>query len=460
MEMDGAGGTTVIIRRDTDLQQPTRSNQYFEEEKTLQMISEQKKMDKLITTVFGIAATVGIAIFAVPPGSNTPLVNRLLVISTLISITISMAATVMVVVLLDTLACRWLRRVLVFTSCGSLWLVATLFLVGLNRSLVVAIPVALVVFFAAGRWPFSCLFSSSARREAGGLTTTIVHHGKKHTIKDVIFKKISKIFISTGFVGVFFGTNFTDYMAKASIVPGDVIYIWISIYLDFTIGLFLTASIATGLDALTDDYATTLYYIAAALLTRCQTYLVLTSCLALGTMEELHSKELKLPWHLQVPVPRRWRKRLLSIPTALPLKPQDQVTPTSVNPKVVVQNVNVREMKDDNDYFDFHWLLRNPRVEKFSVSIICEGATLEEVETAEAAARCAVDDHPNSPTPDMMRYDEDKMVLSDQHQEVNSLCDLYWIKRVNPPLLHLLQVIMKLVDSVTKFLVSNLIPYY
>uniref|UniRef100_A0A0E0LRR3 Disease resistance R13L4/SHOC-2-like LRR domain-containing protein n=1 Tax=Oryza punctata TaxID=4537 RepID=A0A0E0LRR3_ORYPU len=281
MEMDGAGGTTVIIRRDTDLQQPTRSNQYFEEEKTLQMISEQKKMDKLITTVFGIAATVGIAIFAVPPGSNTPLVNRLLVISTLISITISMAATVMVVVLLDTLACRWLRRVLVFTSCGSLWLVATLFLVGLNRSLVVAIPVALVVFFAAGRWPFSCLFSSSARREAGGLTTTIVHHGKKHTIKDVIFKKISKIFISTGFVGVFFGTNFTDYMAKASIVPGDVIYIWISIYLDFTIGLFLTASIATGLDALTDDYATTLYYIAAALLTVAFLLVMVVNCLRL-----------------------------------------------------------------------------------------------------------------------------------------------------------------------------------
>lgn len=134
--------------------------------------------------------------------------------------------------------------------------------------------------------------------------------------------------------------------------------------------------------------------------------------------------------------------------------------PTSVNPKVVVQNVNVREMKDDDGYFDFHWLLRNPRVEKFSVSIFCEDATLQEVEKAEAAARCAVDNHPNSPTLDMMRYDEDKMVLSDQHQEVNRLCDLYWIKRVNPPLLYLLQVVMKLVDSVTQFLVSNLIPYY
>ncbi|BAT04009.1 Os08g0169900 [Oryza sativa Japonica Group] len=75
--------------------------------------------------------------------------------------------------------------------------------------------------------------------------------------------------------------------------------------------------------------------------------------------------------------------------------------PTSVNPKVVFQNVNVREMKDDDGYFDFHWLLRNPW----------------EVEKAEAAARCAVDNHPNSPTLDMMRYDEDKMVLSDQHQE-------------------------------------------
>ncbi|KAF0897658.1 hypothetical protein E2562_000376 [Oryza meyeriana var. granulata] len=86
-------------------------------------------------------------------------------------------------------------------------------------------------------------------------------------------------------------------------------------------------------------------------------------------------------------------------------------------PKAVVKNVHARLMMDEYGYCDFHWLLQNPHAEKFSVTIGCEDAALEEVEETEAAARCAVHDHPNHPTLEIVRRDEDKMVTFDRGQE-------------------------------------------
>ncbi|XP_052164638.1 uncharacterized protein LOC127781672 isoform X2 [Oryza glaberrima] len=251
MEMD--------IRRDTDLpQQPS---------------SDQKKMDKLIKIVFGTVVAVGIAAVFSPQSNTSSLVSRALAISTYTSVIISMAATMTVVVRLDEgpSFARW-RRVLVLTSCGSLWSVTTLYLVSLNWRQVVAVPVALVIFFAAGRWPFVS-------------SVVVVHHPDhdENAIKAVIFRRCD-LFIGTSLVGVFFGTSFNDYMTKASRVPGAVVYIWISIYLVFTIGLFLMASIGTGLEALTDDYARKLYYVAAALLTVAFLLVVVVNCLRVSEL--------------------------------------------------------------------------------------------------------------------------------------------------------------------------------
>lgn len=93
--------------------------------------------------------------------------------------------------------------------------------------------------------------------------------------------------------------------------------------------------------------------------------------------------------------------------------------PSSTNPKVDRCDVNLR--KNGGDHLDFRWLLMNPRVEKFCVSINCENANLEEVEEAEAAARYAVDVHPNCPTLELVRYGEDKMVLPNPQQQVGYL---------------------------------------
>lgn len=93
--------------------------------------------------------------------------------------------------------------------------------------------------------------------------------------------------------------------------------------------------------------------------------------------------------------------------------------PSSFFPKVVVENLNAHERKDDDLRFVLGQMLqRNPCVKKFSVSINCENACLEEVEKAEAAARYAVDFHANRPTLELVKYGEDKMVLSGQHQQV------------------------------------------
>uniref|UniRef100_I1QG16 Uncharacterized protein n=1 Tax=Oryza glaberrima TaxID=4538 RepID=I1QG16_ORYGL len=214
--------------------------------------SDQKKMDKLIKIVFGTVVAVGIAAVFSPQSNTSSLVSRALAISTYTSVIISMAATM--------------------TSCGSLWSVTTLYLVSLNWRQVVAVPVALVIFFAAGRWPFVS-------------SVVVVHHPDhdENAIKAVIFRRCD-LFIGTSLVGVFFGTSFNDYMTKASRVPGAVVYIWISIYLVFTIGLFLMASIGTGLEALTDDYARKLYYVAAALLTVAFLLVVVVNCLRVSEL--------------------------------------------------------------------------------------------------------------------------------------------------------------------------------
>ncbi|EEE68121.1 hypothetical protein OsJ_26197 [Oryza sativa Japonica Group] len=269
--MDG-----VYIRRDTDLPQiylstivllAAQLSSLCEEEvgigrmqqrlcvwkETQQPSSDQKKMDKLIKIVFGTVVAVGIAaVFSPQSNTSSSLVSRALAISTYTSVIISMAATM--------------------TSCGSLWSVTTLYLVSLNWRQVVAVPVALVIFFAAGRWPFVS-------------SVVVVHHPDhdENAIKAVIFRRCD-LFIGTGLVGVFFGTSFNDYMTKASRVPGAVVYIWISIYLVFTIGLFLMASIGTGLEALTDDYARKLYYVAAALLTVAFLLVVVVNCLRVSEL--------------------------------------------------------------------------------------------------------------------------------------------------------------------------------
>uniref|UniRef100_A0A0D9X4U2 NB-ARC domain-containing protein n=1 Tax=Leersia perrieri TaxID=77586 RepID=A0A0D9X4U2_9ORYZ len=114
------------------------------------------------------------------------------------------------------------------------------------------------------------------------------------------------------------------------------------------------------------------------------------------------------PNHRTLRIMRFWQEKMLS--------PHEE--PSSFFPKVVVENVNVEERNHDDFTIVFYWMLkRNPCVEKFSISINCENASLEDVERAEAAARFAVDVHANRPTLELMRYSEDKMVLSDQHQQ-------------------------------------------
>lgn len=78
----------------------------------------------------------------------------------------------------------------------------------------------------------------------------------------------------------------------------------------------------------------------------------------------------------------------------------------------------MRKRKSAHLRSDICWMLkRNPCVKKFSVSINCANASLEEVEKAEADVRFAVDVHANRPTLKLTRYGEDMMVLSDQHQK-------------------------------------------
>uniref|UniRef100_A0A0E0EIG5 NB-ARC domain-containing protein n=1 Tax=Oryza meridionalis TaxID=40149 RepID=A0A0E0EIG5_9ORYZ len=161
------------------------------------------------------------------------------------------------------------------------------------------------------------------------------------------------------------------------------------------------------------------------------TYLDLTSCLASLILEEVRSNKSKLTSNVVVLVPwksrkrrRRWHTQPPSIPTVQPFKSisfrREKCFPLtrSFFPKVVVENLNAHERKDDDLRFVLGQMLqRNPCVKKFSVSINCENACLEEVEKAEAAARYAVDFHANRPTLELVKYGEDKMVLSGQHQQ-------------------------------------------
>uniref|UniRef100_A0A0E0LRR4 Uncharacterized protein n=1 Tax=Oryza punctata TaxID=4537 RepID=A0A0E0LRR4_ORYPU len=93
------------------------------------------------------------------------------------------------------------------------------------------------------------------------------------------------------------------------------------------------------------------------------------------------------------------------------LSPREE--PSSFFPKVVEKHVNLRMFKNAGYEFIFGFLLaRNPCIQKFSISINCEKASLEEVEEAEADARSAVDIHANRPTLELKRYNEDKMVAA------------------------------------------------
>uniref|UniRef100_A0A0E0IGS6 NB-ARC domain-containing protein n=1 Tax=Oryza nivara TaxID=4536 RepID=A0A0E0IGS6_ORYNI len=114
------------------------------------------------------------------------------------------------------------------------------------------------------------------------------------------------------------------------------------------------------------------------------------------------------PNHPTLKIVRIFEDRLLS-----PYKEPDR----NITYKTAFKNVKARVVKDDVGYFDFHWLLHNPNIRKFEVYVDCEDATLEEVEEAEAAAWCAANDHPNRPALEIIRCDEDKMMLFDIHQE-------------------------------------------
>uniref|UniRef100_A0ACD5WD11 Uncharacterized protein n=1 Tax=Avena sativa TaxID=4498 RepID=A0ACD5WD11_AVESA len=59
--------------------------------------------------------------------------------------------------------------------------------------------------------------------------------------------------------------------------------------------------------------------------------------------------------------------------------------------------VYVRSLKDSNFDFDFSSLGNLPLLEKATVDVVCTGATVREVEEAEAAVRRAVQVHPNRP---------------------------------------------------------------
>lgn len=58
---------------------------------------------------------------------------------------------------------------------------------------------------------------------------------------------------------------------------------------------------------------------------------------------------------------------------------------------------------------------------KVIVGIQCQGASAAEVQKVEAQLRYDIDVHPNHPTLEMYRRSQDKMVLSDQDRQVQSL---------------------------------------
>ena len=81
--------------------------------------------------------------------------------------------------------------------------------------------------------------------------------------------------------------------------------------------------------------------------------------------------------------------------------------------------VCVREVKDGNDEdcvslgLEYFASLQDVRV-----TIDCRGASVAEVEEREAALRRVVDVHPNHPTLEVTRYEEEEMISDAQNQEV------------------------------------------
>ena len=79
----------------------------------------------------------------------------------------------------------------------------------------------------------------------------------------------------------------------------------------------------------------------------------------------------------------------------------------------------MREVKDGNDDdcgslgLEYFASLQDVRV-----TIDCRGASVAEVEEREAALRRVVDVHPNHPTLEVTRYEEEEMISDAQNQEV------------------------------------------
>lgn len=81
--------------------------------------------------------------------------------------------------------------------------------------------------------------------------------------------------------------------------------------------------------------------------------------------------------------------------------------------------VHVRFLKDANIGFDKLVSENLPSLQRVKVQIDCSNARLAEVEEVEAALTYTVNLHPNCPTLEMMRYNEYKMLSSDQTQQVS-----------------------------------------
>ena len=80
----------------------------------------------------------------------------------------------------------------------------------------------------------------------------------------------------------------------------------------------------------------------------------------------------------------------------------------------------VQTMKDCNGYCGSIGLEYLTALKKVTVRIGCQGASVVEVEEAEAALRHAVRIHPNHPTLELIRHFEDKMILASDQQEVEA----------------------------------------
>jgi hypothetical protein len=81
--------------------------------------------------------------------------------------------------------------------------------------------------------------------------------------------------------------------------------------------------------------------------------------------------------------------------------------------------VHVHFLKDANLGFDKLVSENLPSLQRVKAIINCSDARLTEVEEAEEALTDAANVHPNHPTLKLMRYNEHRMVSSDQAQQVS-----------------------------------------